>query len=564
MAAADKDLADLRKEHKDLSDHSGRLAIVFLTILTLFGISFSRAWNRVLSGGVEDLVCQIQVLNNDQGNRYLCQVEVSYIFGYYLDKYDATEERKNCKGPCIDLFRSLITSPSSLPQPPSSGGPPGSGPTPPASPARSEPTPSSPTPCACQKTDDACACQEKLQKELEDKAVSWFGTKPPIPGVDLTIDLRYWAFALPALFCLFGLYLYVLRKKQDLVWVIGNHRLREADAAEITRLDRLYFEGDAPYRSFPSKLTSLLVVVFYVFMPLYVGYRAWSSWDRGGEAILLLLPLFFFCGVPAIAYGRYVAGKLEEQIASITRVETRPKASRLKWLGQTLNPAIPLAVGSLLVLTTLHLSVIKPNWWSNDNKFEGSALLHRETKNLWVTVPTHLMETFRHSRRLLTFQSNFSWTIYVMALILAIVIILLLVPPVRSLLKRKWIRASTFALTTSILALVIIDLTIGVAFFFDVFSPIWLIKVKIAVSLAAVLWIWFAAWKTVGGRGSLWQKNTTTLLIVGTPLLLISLIFALWLRLPGLFALVVGTSLQVLGFIHLQYRSNLASEDLKS
>src|SRR3989442_560978 len=166
MAKMNQNLDDLRKEYKELSDYSARVGIVFLTILSLLVISFTRAWNRVQSADVADALCKIKQANTlsqqafTEDENVRCEIHLSYIFG------DVDDNRSSCQWPCADV-KDPIGDQSAIFRRDA------------ANELRLDYT----------KLAQSCDCQRKLERVLENEAEGWFQVKAPIPGMDTKIDL---------------------------------------------------------------------------------------------------------------------------------------------------------------------------------------------------------------------------------------------------------------------------------------------------------------------------------------------------------------------------------------
>jgi hypothetical protein len=210
-------------------------------------------------------------------------------------------------------------------------------------------------------------CQTKLEAALEEKARSWFSVEAPIPGVKVSIDLRYWIFCLPILFSLSGVYLHTLSRKLRLLKYLGAYYLKKAEPEDVSELDRLYFSDDAPYLRFPSRMVATLFLGCYIYLPIYLIYAGapfWTYWETVSLAGLaaLMTSIGFYC----ISYAHVVTNKVDEQITRLTDLPRPPNLINglfrrarqlLEWLGGRVTPRIPMFTGSLLLVLTLFLTI---------------------------------------------------------------------------------------------------------------------------------------------------------------------------------------------------------------
>lgn len=528
MAAADKDLEGLRKEHKDLSDYTGRVAIIFLTILCLLVISFSRAWSRAHSEKVKDTLAKIHQAHGPfRESPYFCKIDVSYIFiGLELQtaqKYSAEEYVLPCKD--NDEEKDRTSGPFALPLDPSL-------------------------------KKKFCDCQRQLEDDLEKSAISSFVVKAPIPGVNTEIDLRYWILSLPVTLCLGALYLYILRKK--LVWleITAVQRLREVKPEEVTQLDRLYFEGSSTYLNFPSKLTSFLFVFCYLFLPIYLIYIvcsvAWTYREYGGLiTITTLLAAVLTCAFYAVAFGYSVGKQLDRQIIAIARSGTRTQLGLLPSRGKTLleklaqnvSPKVSLAIGSAMVLLSLFLPL------STNPYFRGYQLALAGSTGLGL--PGYVLFLY----------AGFSRTIYLLTLLLAVVTIFLVIPPIYSLLNRRWIRAFVLGAGSCLFLTNVVAFTVSTIDDVVGFTPKCVMGIKVAallITLALWLCILYSVWKGKGEQNG-WKKLRSVALVVYAPIFLIPLQYLVPCGNLGLTVFFVGTGLLTLGFVQVQYRSGLVA-----
>jgi hypothetical protein len=551
MAATDKSFEELRKEHKELSDYTGRVAIIILAILFLLTISYSRAWDGVHGEKAKPKLCEISKAQKDYHDctdyykdppDSTCDYpNVSYVFGFQLEQY--SEDPTACAP-----SPSQSPSPSPSPSPCQSPSPsPSPAPSPAPSPCNARLTLSERT----QRKKDLCAYRRGLETDLETEAQKWFAVKAPIPGADINIDNRSWVFTLPILFCVCGVYLHILRKKQNLLEAVAIQRLQEVKPEEITELDRLYFAGDRSFLRFPSRLTTLLFVPCYLFLPAYLiydllyvtwGYRAILDPKAVFTAVFLVLICAFYAG----AYGHSASNQLERQISAIEKAD--PGRNRLsdllgygrnllEWLARRVAPAITLAAGSILVTASLFLSF-------GAHKGYAFALGRHE---FWWTDPSPYLDNLS---RFYFIAERIADVSSVLPAILGVLVIL---PAKYSLFNRKWIRTLALGVAGGALLFTLVSDSITAIYGFVDWTGQKYMLIKITVQLITG-YAWFhtlyATWK--GSSDRRWRG---VLLVFFAPVYLICLV-SLWSK-PGWGFLVsfLGTSVLLVGFAQLQYLS---------
>ncbi len=544
MAATDKDLETLRREHKDLSDYAARVAFVSLTVLFLLTISVSRAWNRVQNKDVTAKLCKIGVAHS---NHQQCRIpedaddgcediNVSFVFGLQVEENDDVEA---CSGE---------SRPPQYPAP-------------------------TPTPCRelpqelrQQKKAEYCTQQTNLENELEKDAQSWFLVKIPVPGIDATLDLRSWILGLPVIFCLFGIYLYIIRKKLTLLEAAAIDRLRNSKPDDVTQLDRLYFEGDRAFLSFPSRVSASLVKLGFVILPVYLIYSVWTvalSFDEygGNELILALISIVAVSLFYAVAYAQFAGWKLERQTATVTGVEDVGQESMFargkRVVGATasvIDPRLTLVLGAVGVLLTLIMPMTKEGFWARRNymgyrEYLGYQMLAGGKPN-WTSVPGYLGEVFLTYDRL-------GRGIYLLSLLVALSAISLSIPGV-SRAARKWIVRLAAGGVSLTLSFVIVDFSISLINGLGDIS--WTYYSMFALKLVAVLTtslcgLWAAYLISRGGaRQTRGREKRAIIVAIYTPLFLVAVLFSRWINLEGPAVYLAGLLFLFIGLAHLRQR----------
>lgn len=542
-----QNLDDLRKEYKELSDYSVRVGVVFLTILSLLVISFTRAWNRVQSADVAEALCKIQKANAlsqqaaNEDENVSCPIQLSYIFG------DVDDHKSSCQWPCADVTDPIgdpvavylwdTTDKLKLDYP---------------------------------KLKRSCDCQRKLERDLETQAEGWFQVKAPIPGMDTNIDLRYWMALFPIGFILSGLYLFILRKKQMVLSVTASKRMKDLDPDQITRLDHMYFESDSAYTTFPSSITYLLFVLCYLFLPLYLVYvTVYPGSHRGldvTDGFSFILPLLFY----AIAYGYYVSRRFDEQISKITEGQTPTNKFRSGlaaisgWIGrvaQRVSPRVTLIVGATLILLSLFGRI---GGLGNFITVGYQFVLQPDRQHPFPSLGIYQ-------------GPRIDWAIYVSLLALSILVILfVLFPRLYRMLDRNGARTILVGLAGAgfVINLIAFSST-GIDRIVDLDYSYYLILKGVLLALTLGVWFWVV--RSLSQDASVRKKRIWTgLIVVYFPFFVFALMevfrppyqssFAALLfpnRLAyGVVALFLGTFVMALGGIHSEYRSRDRKEFL--
>lgn len=556
--AADRDFEGLRKEHKDLSADLRRGGILILTVLCILAISFARACRKVSGPEVKRTVCQVKELERTSR----VDANISYIF-------DLFDTKETCEVPCItpatgpDSSAHQTTAPTTVvaasPSPssavienPISSGSPAQSVSPisatPESLPATESSPQKKDPTAAERK-QAADCQAQLEGNLEDSAQKWFGVKAPIPGVDISLDLRYWIFILPPLYFLSAIYLHALRKKLELLRILGAQRLKTAKPDEITSLDRLYFEADPVYLRSPSNLATMLFVACYLFLPAYLIYRGapfWQYWDA--DSLELIIFGFLVLTLYSVSYAHLVTNKIDQEIAGITN---RPisrnwirsllgKAGEIiRMLASRVSPRLPLLIGSILVLLTLFLTITQSG--CEVKQFKGYQVVLGEQGADWFTAIG-----------LFGGVSRYSWVcrvIYCVSLLLAFVgLMLVLVPRLYKLLLRDRVRKTVLTLAGILAFLSLIDFSTSVGI------PLTEIPLRLA-TCAIITGVWFRySLSTRLTRREKWRRIRPPLLVFAAPFLVSSGIFLVqYLSLIGLLVYFVGVNLLFFGLLQVEY-----------
>ena len=552
--AADRDFEGLRKEHKDLSADLRRGGILILTVLCILAISFARACRKVSGPEVKRTVCQVKELERTSR----VDANISYIF-------DLFDTKETCEVPCItpaagpDSSAHQTTAATVVPASPSpssavienpiSSGSPAQNVSPisatPESLPATESSPQKKDPTAAEKK-QAADCQAQLEGNLEDSAQKWFGVKAPIPGVDISLDLRYWIFILPPLYFLSGIYLHALRKKLELLRTLGAQRLKTAKPDEITSLDRLYFEADPVYLRSPSNLATMLFVACYLFLPVYLVYRGapfWTYWEA--ESLEMIIFGFLVLTLYSVSYAHLVTNKIDQEIAGITN---RPLSHNwirsllaaagqfIRGLASRVSPRLPLLIGSTLVLLTLFLTITQSG--CEVKRYSGYQVVLGEQGADWFTAVG-----------LFGAVSSFSWVwrvIYCVSLMLAfVVLILILVPRLYRLLSRNRFRKAVLTLAGALLFLTITDFATRVGEI-----PF------VLITCAIITGVWFRySLSTQLTRREKWRRRIRpALLVFVTPFLILSGMFLVqYLILIGLLVYFVGINILFFGLLQVEY-----------
>ena len=589
MVAADKQLEALRKEHKDLTDNIRRTAILMLTVLSLVVISFTRACKKTSGNEVKTRLCQINKAYK-AGGRTASRPNISYIFELF------PSESEECEMPCQLPPGSPSGSPSPSPEESStaasSSGTEGASPS-----AEPSPTPessqstgpefaqsssgitASPTPAPSLQPSDRSAsstessgkndtasrvadagkareCQARLEADLEETARTWFSVEAPIPGVKVTIDLRYWIFCFPVMFFLSGIYLNSLRRKVILLKFLGAHEVKKAAPEDVTKLDRLYFGADAPYTRFPSSMSAALFLVCYFYLPIYLIYAGapfWRYWETSslvGIGALIGVIAFY-----SISYAHFVTNKIDQQIQQLTDfprprnfINTLLKVARelLQWTAARLSPRIPLLFSSLLLLSTLFLAISQKSCDDTPHKGYEVVLGHV----VWSSPPDFLGSGP---------YEQFARLVYVAALLFAVItIVVVLTTRLLARVENNRLKAIMFVIAGSILLFTILDYSFGAG---GVLSD-WETVLRLVVLLATIrIWVRYSLWSN-NSRRERWLGLRPIILVLYTPFFLI----AFWnafqaLYLIGLLVYLSGSTLLTLGFMHLHWKAGQKDRD---
>src|SRR5215510_15144849 len=207
------------------------------------------------------------------------------------------------------------------------------------------------------------------KEKIEEIYRQAFRVKIPFVGGDPTIDLRSWIYALPFLFILSEIYLYILRKQLELLGKIAAYRIRQMKFSEISTLDHLLFSNEPdnvpPFMQQPSQFLKALSLVAHPTLAIYLvaaGRPFWEDWNYNNLILitLLLLTATFY----AVAYSLYVSNRLKTQVEATVGFSLAPsrlnafleKAQcRARSLAARLKPGFSLTTGSLLIGVTLFL-----------------------------------------------------------------------------------------------------------------------------------------------------------------------------------------------------------------
>ncbi len=522
MAEGNKDLEELTKEHKDLSDQLRRAAILSLTVLALFVISFSRACQKANGEEAKEIMCQLKktAIKTDQA------ADVSYIF----EKFDFSDAV--CFEPCTAHSPGPVPSPTPL--------------------SFTEPSPTPETPTL--ETKVALKCQKELEAKLEKSAETWFGVEAPIPGVKVNLDLRYWVFVLLPWFFLTGIYLHTLRLKQRLVAALGTHRLSTAKAEAVLDVHRLYFDKQSPYTRFPGGLTGLTFVLIYLLLPVYLlatSFPFWAYW--GGSSLFGIGLVFGALTLYAVAYCHSVTNRLNGEIARLTNgpapgnfinaVSSRVK-NVVQRVARRLSPRIPLSTGSALLFLTLGLTISQDSCDENLKTYRGYDILVGKEDAHWYSSLAWLDPRA-------TFASVQGRVLYTVALSLALIVILLVVIPwLYRKLNHARFRQTLLAIAGAIVFLSIIDFA-GAHVYFALWSgPAGLILCLILLAI----WIRYSFSRKEALKEK-WKRVRAALAVMSIPFLVMAWLFVFQnLVLPGLIVYFFGVHILFVGLVHIQYR----------
>ena len=532
MATVDKDLEDLKKEHKELSDQLKRGAVLSLTILSVFVISFSRACDKTNGNEVKNTVCQIKKLSAISRR----DENISYIF----DNFDSTQ-----------LTCDANACPTPTPAGEASASP---EPTPSVEPASGNITPqnpsASPTPTDLEMK-NADECQSKLEQELETSAEKWFGVEPPIPGVKVNIDLRYWVFLLPPLYFLCAIYLHTLRMKLRVVEAVAAHRIEKSETDGVSAVSQLYFDKQSRYRRFPGALAAAVFVGVYVFLPLYLLIAGYSFWQFISlDSVLGFLFVFGVLTLYAVSYGHHITNRLNDEIARLTSEAPRANFIRavrtrvsnvVQAIGNRVHPRVSLSLGSVLLLLTLGLAISQDS--CEDKTFKGYEILVDANGAYWYPASAVLAAG---ADPVEAFQARIMYTSVLILALLAITLVVL--PPLYRKLHHKRFRDVLLIVTGGFLIFTLLDFSADYVFI----AP-WDGHIKLVVlSVLMFVWIFHSFSKRVERRNK-WKFIRASMLVFLTPLIVIAWLYAIrHLRLPGLIVFITGLHVLFFGTLQLQ------------
>lgn len=399
----------------------------------------------------------------------------------------------------------------------------------------------------------AAECQRKLEADLESSAQKWFGVEPPIPGVKMNLDLRYWIFILPPLFFLSAIYLHILRMKIELLKAVAASRLSHANWAEITEVDRLYFEGNSPYMRFPSNMGAGIFIACYLFLPVYLflsGASFWSYWATSSLVVLGFVIMSF--ALYSFSYAHFVTVRVNREISRLTNLPIKHTFTDkalgkskhiLQRVAHLLNPRIPLSSGALLILLTLWLTITKTG--CEATPYKGYQVLLGEEGADWYTS----LGLFEGTS---LFLSTIGRVTYAMALMLAAVTILIIIIPrmYPTMERNARLRKALLAIAGAVLILGIIDFSTQSGLF-----PVQEGVIRLTIS-AVILGVWIRLALSDEKRRQKWIRIRPPLLIFSIPFYVLAVAFVFQkLVLPGLAAYFAGTNILFLGFMQLHYRS---------
>ena len=572
MIAADKQLEALRKEHKELTDNIRRTAVFALTVCALIVISFARACKKTSGDESRTTLCQIHKANKLAGTS-APTINVSYIFELFeqsdtcapacqlpnvsLEEVSTTEDKQSAiqadDGPVASPSPTASLSPVPTPALSQSNSPlqRRSGKSDLAESANNSAT-AGDSP-AKSNTDQilvkqAVDCQLKLEAGLEEKASSWFSVDAPIPGVKVSIDLRYWIFCLPILFALSGIFLHTLNRKLRLLRYLGSYYLKKAGPEDISELDRLYFSDNNSYVRFPSRMVTTLFICFCAYLPIYlvyVGAPFWTYWERSSlEGIAALSgTLALYC----ISYAHVATNRIDEQIALLTNLPRPPNlinsllkrvGQLLQWIASRLTPRVPMLVSSLLLLLTLFLTITEKGCEEVVRQKGYEVVLGRAT---WYdSVPLLGLSD--------AFAGQLPRLSYIVALLISgLMVVFVLSSRLFFWFENSRLRTVFYAVVGCIFVYVVLDFSLGIGSS----DPEGWIKLGIWMFTVA---IWISGSLKDSWRRR-WIRWRPTVLVIYSPFFLLSLWDAYQKRyLIGLLLFLLGLTLLMVGFVHLQWR----------
>jgi hypothetical protein len=235
-----------------------------------------------------------------------------------------------------------------------------------------------------------------------------------IIGIPIKIDLRTWIYGFPAFLFCSEIWLQILRKKREMVFVLTSHSVAKSDTPPVSSLDRLVFSGrDARLTSFgryPDRLLEFVYTLALLGLIAYLMVASLPSWSRlAGEAMWASGQMFLIvvsCGVVYLRHAfRALEGAVGEQIGWVPEkhwpeVFWQKVVQKYSQLTQKIAPRASLLTGSLLLLITLVLatsmtSCYEPrsgydlvngeSYWPSDAEsglplhyfFSGALVVHR-------------------------------------------------------------------------------------------------------------------------------------------------------------------------------------------
>jgi len=425
---------------------------------------------------------------------------------------------------------------------------------------------------------------ERLQTEvaantekIEEIYRQAFRVKIPFVGGDPMIDLRSWIYALPFLFILSEVYLYILRKQLGLLSRIAAYRVRQMKSEGISTFDRLLFSNEPdsapPFAQHPAQLFRVLYLPVHLALAVYIvatGKPFWKSWDPG--ALIAIIPILLTATYYAIAYSLHVSRQLETQVEAAVGLSPTPRRlctvlenaqGRARALAARLKPGFSLTTGSLLIGMTLFLSFSMDSCagthrgydlargWAYESAYNPMEDKHEYLgdenleRAVWRKRKVYLPDLF-----LLTDQvglPNFGRAVYVGSLLLAgLTLSLLVAARYRpSLLKKMrlhtWVYgvALTFSLfIVSDFALTIYcgfssDLDLSSSFTmspskkpttFDMRVPVWYLLLSIYWLVPVALWARFTLARREETRAR-WPARRTLLIALYAPLVVVAVIW---------------------------------------
>ncbi|HEX5716274.1 MAG TPA: hypothetical protein VF179_08950 [Thermoanaerobaculia bacterium] len=350
--ATERNLADLREEYRNLASQSFRIGWVSVLSLLLLVIAFSRAFSRVDSAEVDDLLKGI----NDLSKNTRREPEISYVFRGLFDKIQTAG-------------RNFQTLPDDV-----------------------EP----------EGSEQAEEKQRALEIKLDRLAEEWFSIDSSILGTPLNLDLRYWIVLLPIVIGGGGGLLYILRVKQSIVAAVAARLLERAEPSERPVLDRLLFEGpgSTAYSTFPAQPETIAYLGAVVGLSGYllsVALPVWPLWEGVGPSLLLSALVAGTVYVSAICIT--IRSRLWQQAQDLAEVSRPPGwsdragawlARPRGWLARR-NPFRQprrklLAGGSLVLLTLILTMATSCDEQGNELEAKGYELIFPSEE--WMDWPT--------------------------------------------------------------------------------------------------------------------------------------------------------------------------------